>query len=100
MLTSYTMAPNTSKNIPQRNSIPSGTQKTKTGEAISLVALPGLDPGLFALRGRRVNQLHHNAKTLGGQEETLSSRLIEYSKSRHRTQANRIGNEPLTDRAS
>jgi hypothetical protein len=27
----------------------------------SLVALPGLEPGLFALRGRRVNQLHHNA---------------------------------------
>src|SRR5665213_171429 len=26
-----------------------------------LVALPGLEPGLFALRGRRVNQLHHNA---------------------------------------
>ena len=23
-----------------------------------LVALPGLEPGLFALRGRRVNQLH------------------------------------------
>ena len=28
---------------------------------IYLVALPGLEPGLFALRGRRVNQLHHNA---------------------------------------
>jgi hypothetical protein len=28
-----------------------------------LVALPGLEPGLFALRGRRVNQLHHNAMT-------------------------------------
>ena len=28
-----------------------------------LVALPGLEPGLFALRGRRVNQLHHNART-------------------------------------
>src|ERR1035438_495181 len=26
-----------------------------------LVALPGLEPGLSALRGRRVNQLHHNA---------------------------------------
>ena len=26
-----------------------------------MVALPGLEPGLFALRGRRVNQLHHNA---------------------------------------
>jgi hypothetical protein len=33
-----------------------------------LVALPGLEPGLFALRGRRVNQLHHNAKTA---QETL-----------------------------
>ena len=28
-----------------------------------MVALPGLEPGLFALRGRRVNQLHHNAKS-------------------------------------
>jgi hypothetical protein len=28
-----------------------------------LVALPGLEPGLFALRGRRVNQLHHNARS-------------------------------------
>jgi hypothetical protein len=28
---------------------------------LNLVALPGLEPGLFALRGRRVNQLHHNA---------------------------------------
>ena len=27
-----------------------------------LVASPGLEPGLFALRGRRVNQLHHDAK--------------------------------------
>ena len=26
-----------------------------------MVALPGLEPGLSALRGRRVNQLHHNA---------------------------------------
>ena len=26
-----------------------------------LVASPGLEPGLFALRGRRVNQLHHDA---------------------------------------
>jgi hypothetical protein len=31
-----------------------------------LVALPGLEPGLFALRGRRVNQLHHNAMNGSG----------------------------------
>jgi hypothetical protein len=30
-----------------------------------LVALPGLEPGLSALRGRRVNQLHHNARRMG-----------------------------------
>jgi hypothetical protein len=28
-----------------------------------LVASPGLEPGLSALRGRRVNQLHHDART-------------------------------------
>src|ERR1700722_10033269 len=33
----------------------------KRRENRDLVALPGLEPGLFALRGRRVNQLHHNA---------------------------------------
>ena len=33
-----------------------------------LVALPGLEPGLFALRGRRVNQLHHNAMFEAGFE--------------------------------
>jgi hypothetical protein len=27
-----------------------------------LVALTGIEPVLFALRGRRVNQLHHSAK--------------------------------------
>ena len=27
-----------------------------------MVASPGLEPGLSALRGRRVNQLHHDAK--------------------------------------
>jgi len=28
-----------------------------------LVAPPGLEPGLSALKGPRVNQLHHGAKT-------------------------------------
>jgi hypothetical protein len=27
-----------------------------------MVASPGLEPGLSALRGRRVNQLHHDAR--------------------------------------
>src|ERR1700678_1668373 len=36
----------------------------KRRENKNLVALPGLEPGLFALRGRRVNQLHHNAKRI------------------------------------
>src|SRR5882757_10568432 len=35
----------------------------ETEEEKILVALPGLEPGLSALRGRRVNQLHHNAKS-------------------------------------
>ncbi len=41
------------------------------GKAI-LVALPGLEPGLFALRGRRVNQLHHNA--MSTKQETVRPR--------------------------
>ena len=45
----------------------------------SLVALPGLEPGLFALRGRRVNQLHHNA-SIHSQEAHLSSAFTEYTK--------------------
>jgi hypothetical protein len=45
-----------------------------------LVALPGLEPGLFALRGRRVNQLHHNAKTARAQEDVLSGALSKYSR--------------------
>ena len=52
-----------------------------------LVALPGLEPGLSALRGRRVNQLHHNAKSLSAQEETILQALPEYSKGRTQTQA-------------
>ena len=32
-----------------------------------LVALPGLEPGLSALRGQRVNQLHHNAMPVKGE---------------------------------
>ena len=44
-----------------------------------LVALPGLEPGLFALRGRRVNQLHHNAKMIAGKEEILSRSSLKYS---------------------
>jgi len=44
----------------------------------NLVALPGLEPGLFALRGRRVNQLHHNAKLLiaGGYPLQRTHRII------------------------
>jgi hypothetical protein len=38
-----------------------------------LVALPGLEPGLFALRGRRVNQLHHNAMEVCGGLHTLQT---------------------------
>src|SRR5665213_3380709 len=41
-----------------RSRLLSGKNRKET----DLVALPGLEPGLFALRGRRVNQLHHNAK--------------------------------------
>lgn len=47
---------------------------------MDLVALPGLEPGLFALRGRRVNQLHHNAKNRHQQEDFLSSTVIDYSR--------------------
>ena len=54
-----------------------------------LVALPGLEPGLFALRGRRVNQLHHNAKTAHPQEDVLSSASSKYSKQCPRTQDSR-----------
>ena len=56
-----------------------------------LVALPGLEPGLFALRGRRVNQLHHNAKTAYSQEAIFSSASIKYSKQQPRTQ----GSNPI-----
>ncbi len=48
-----------------------------------VVALPGLEPGLFALRGRRVNQLHHNAvKKLRVRRRQLPQplRLAKYSK--------------------
>jgi hypothetical protein len=38
-----------------------------------LVALPGLEPGLFALRGRRVNQLHHNAMSNRQEAESAST---------------------------
>src|SRR5271168_4023999 len=51
-----------------------------------LVALPGLEPGLFALRGRRVNQLHHNAKTAYPQEDVHSRASSKYSKQQPRTQ--------------
>ena len=57
-------------------------------QLLDLVALPGLEPGLFALRGRRVNQLHHNAKTAHPQEDILSSALTKYSKPPGRTQLN------------
>src|SRR5260370_26897298 len=58
------MATNT-HNIPppQLYAVCNSHAKNKRKEA-DLVALPGLEPGLFALRGRRVNQLHHNAKSL------------------------------------
>jgi hypothetical protein len=49
-----------------------------------LVALPGLEPGLFALRGRRVNQLHHNAMIATG-GSTLR-RKLEYTSENRRTQ--------------
>ena len=45
---------------------------------MDLVALPGLEPGLFALRGRRVNQLHHNARIIHPQEVILSSSVFNY----------------------
>ena len=41
-----------------------------------LVALPGLEPGLFALRGRRVNQSHHNATA----RKKIPLRLNQYIK--------------------
>jgi hypothetical protein len=52
----------------------------ETEEEEILVALPGLEPGLFALRGRRVNQLHHNARTAYPQEDVHSSASMKYSK--------------------
>ena len=60
-----------------------------------LVALPGLEPGLFALRGRRVNQLHHNAKIACPQEDVLSSAFKKYTKHQSRTQ----GNHPYSTHA-
>ena len=33
---------------------------------VGVVALTGIEPVLFALRGRRVNQLHHSAKVFNG----------------------------------
>src|SRR5258708_34042565 len=57
----------------------------ETEEEKILVALPGLEPGLSALRGRRVNQLHHNAKS-HPQEDVFSSALTKYSKPTARTQ--------------
>ena len=55
-----------------------------------MVAPPGLEPGLFALRGRRVNQLHHNARTVYSQEDILSSAPLKYSKQQPRTQGSAI----------
>jgi hypothetical protein len=42
-----------------------------------LVAISGLEPELFALRGRRVNQLHHIATRAG---RTARLRLNHYTK--------------------
>src|SRR5947209_13152128 len=72
------MAPNTQQ-VPLLNYMPSASLETEEEEKI-LVALPGLEPGLFALRGRRVNQLHHNARTTSSQEDILSSASVKYSK--------------------
>ena len=61
MLTSYTMAPYTECSTAStifRSQLRSENIRKET----DLVALPGLEPGLSALRGRRVNQLHHNAR--------------------------------------
>src|SRR5258708_9460596 len=57
----------------------------RTEQEKILVALPGLEPGLSALRGRRVNQLHHNAKS-HPQEDVFSSASTKYSKPSARTQ--------------
>src|SRR5258708_39591085 len=57
----------------------------RTEQEKILVALPGLEPGLSALRGRRVNQLHHNARS-HPQEDVFSSASTKYSKPSDRTQ--------------
>ena len=38
-----------------------------------MVALTGIEPVLFALRGRRVNQLHHSARGKAVQREVRGS---------------------------
>jgi hypothetical protein len=68
------------QSIPQRKNHPIGGCKS-----LNLVALPGLEPGLFALRGRRVNQLHHNA-SIRSQEAVPSSASTNYTKHKARTQ--------------
>jgi hypothetical protein len=89
VLTSYTMAPHTQQ-VPLLNYMPSASLETEEEEKI-LVALPGLEPGLSALRGRRVNQLHHNARTAYPQEDVRSSASINYTKHPRVTQLGAAG---------
>ena len=41
--------------------VPHGRENYITAKLYSLVASSGIEPELSALRGRRVNQLHHDA---------------------------------------
>src|SRR5258708_24172493 len=71
----------------------------RNGRREDLVALPGLEPGLSALRGRRVNQLHHNARS-HPQEVFFSSAPIKYSKQQPRTQGTKPAEEHTATRST